>query len=236
MCGRFVRYAKESLFADQLARSGSSQSNPSVFSARYNISPGTPVEFLRREGSQNLLDFCIWGLLPSWSKDPNQKRYVNARVETIEEKASFRLPFLQRRCLVQAEGYYEWKTSGGRKIPYFIRFPDLRSFAFGGIWDIWMGRDGSEEITLSLITRQANASVRSIHDRMPLVIDTIHLDEWLDPSRTSREIHKIIDYSKDISWHSHPVSQEVNQSRSEGSNLIQELPEKTSEERGLFDF
>ncbi len=236
MCGRFVRYAKESLFADLIPRNADSRSNPIVFSPRYNISPGTPVEFLRREGGQNLLDFCIWGLLPSWSKDPNQRRYVNARIESIEEKASFRLPFLQRRCLIQAEGYYEWKTSSGKKIPYFIYHPNLRSFALGGIWDIWMGRDGSEEITLSLITRQANNSVRSIHDRMPLVIENHFLEEWLDPSRTTREIQKIIEDSKDIPWNSYRVSQAVNQSRMEGSNLIQELPENTSEERGLFDF
>ncbi|MCG9875728.1 MAG: SOS response-associated peptidase [Leptospiraceae bacterium] len=236
MCGRFVRFAKESIFADLILRDGSPFLTEEHFAPRYNIAPGSPVEILRKDSGKYLSDFVLWGLLPAWSKDALQKRYSNARLEGIEEKPSFRGPYLRRRCLIQAEGYYEWMTKNKIKYPYYIYTSDLASFALGGIYDIWMGKDGSEEYTLALITTQANKSVSYIHDRMPLVIPKEHYESWLDPSLSSREIQKITDISKSNIWKSHQVSKEVNHSSANGSHLIQAMAEEVDKDPGLFDY
>jgi putative SOS response-associated peptidase YedK len=235
MCGRFVRFTKESLFADLILRDGSSFLEEEHFAARYNISPGTPVEILRKDSGNYYNDFVLWGLLPSWSKDALQKRYSNARLEGIEEKPSFRGPYLRRRCLIQADGYYEWMTKNKKKFPYFIHTPDQTPFALGGLWDIWMGKDGSEEYTLALITMQANKSVSYIHDRMPVVIPKEHYVSWLDSSLSSREIQKITELSHSNIWNSHQVGQEVNHSSADGAHLIQTVEPEIEKEPGLFD-
>ncbi|WCL48410.1 SOS response-associated peptidase [Leptospira sp. GIMC2001] len=232
MCGRFVRNDQDSLFGEYLPRDTLQAWKQKPFAPRYNISPGTVVEAFHHDGKSPNLEFFTWGLLPSWSKDQLGQRYSNARIETIAEKPSFKGPYLRRRCLIQAEGYYEWQTIGKDKIPFYIHKPDGKSLALGGIWDIWAGKDGSEEFTLSLITRNANKSVSNIHDRMPLVIpENLYLD-WLDPSLNLREIQRCADSQKDILLKSYEVSRLVNSTQADSPSLIN--PFENEKQGSLF--
>jgi putative SOS response-associated peptidase YedK len=180
MCGRFVLIAS---LADVIEEFGVADFAGS-FTQRYNIAPGSEVAAVVREG-MNRLAFMKWGLVPSWAKDPSiGTGMINARAETVGEKPSFRDSFRKRRCLIPASGYYEWRKSGGRKIPYYIHARSGKPFGFAGLYDTWVAPDGVPVRTCTIITTEAAETVRLIHDRMPLVIPTHTMPQWLDPSLT----------------------------------------------------
>jgi putative SOS response-associated peptidase YedK len=149
----------------------------------FNISPNQPVAVVRfdpYEGSRRL-DFLTWGLIPSWADDPNiGDHMINARAETVAEKPAFRTAFRTQRCLVVADGFYEWKKEVGWKQPYFVHMKDDRPFGFAGLWEQWNKRD--EPIySCALLTTDANDVLAPIHDRMPVIIPRENYDPWLDP-------------------------------------------------------
>jgi putative SOS response-associated peptidase YedK len=149
----------------------------------FNISPNQPVAVIRfdpKEGGRRL-DYLTWGLVPSWADDPAiGDRMINARAETAAEKPAFRHPFRTQRCLVVADGFYEWKRQDGWKQPYFVQMKDDRPFAFAGLWDHWKKAD--EPIySCTLLTTGANDLLAPIHDRMPVILSRDHYDLWLDP-------------------------------------------------------
>jgi putative SOS response-associated peptidase YedK len=157
------------------------------FPPRYNIAPSQPVLILRA-GLKGEREFHLvrWGLIPSWTKDPGRyAMLVNARAETAADKPSFRGPLRHRRCLVPATGYYEWTGGRGSRQPHLIRMTDRPIFAMAGLWEAWLGADGSEIETMAILTAAANADVSSIHDRMPVLIAPEHYDRWLDCSSGS---------------------------------------------------
>ena len=154
---------------------------------RYNIAPTQEVAAIRilSEVGTRRLDMLRWGLIPPWAKDPSiGGRMINARRETVATKPSFRSAFKHRRCLVTADGYYEWKKFDGRKQPYYIRMQDERPFAFAGLWETWRGgpADSMETplVTCTIITTEANELSRPIHHRMPVILEPDHYDMWLD--------------------------------------------------------
>jgi putative SOS response-associated peptidase YedK len=163
---------------------------------RFNIAPTQPVAAVRLapESGQRQLAFLKWGLVPAWAKDPAiGNRLINARAESVAEKPAFRAAFRRRRCLVVADGFYEWQRSGGRKQPYFIRLRDDRPFAFAGLWESWEGKDvprtfwetvpGTSLLeTCTLITTGPNELMEPIHNRMPVILAPNDYDRWLDPA------------------------------------------------------
>jgi len=185
MCGRFTLLAP----GDVLAAMFGVDKAPSL-APRYNIAPSQPVAAARvsPEGGNRELAHIRWGLLPSWAKDPSASApMINARAETVSEKPSFRSAFRRRRCLVPADGFYEWRRTPGRKQPYYIRFRDGRPFSIASLWERWEGPDGSVLESCALITTAANDAVSPIHDRMPVILAPKDYDLWLDPAVEAKE-------------------------------------------------
>lgn len=182
MCGRFTLRAPASVIAEQF-----SLFEVAPFVARFNIAPTQPAPVIRRrtaagEGDRELV-WLRWGLVPGWARDPAiGGRLINARAETAAEKPAFRTAFRRRRCLVAADGFYEWQHVGRAKQPYFIHLRDDRPLAFAGLWDTWEGPDHSALETCTLLTTEPNDLIRPIHDRMPVILRPEAYAHWLDPA------------------------------------------------------
>lgn len=156
-----------------------------AFRPRYNVAPSQDVPVVRQtNGGRELLNMR-WGLVPAWSPEP-KTRYstINARAETVAEKPLFRDAFRRRRCLVPATGFYEWRAGPGGKTPYHIRMRDAGLFAFAGVWEHWE-KDAARLDSCSIIVTTANAVLRPIHDRMPVILDPADWDDWLAPDTAS---------------------------------------------------
>jgi putative SOS response-associated peptidase YedK len=152
------------------------------FPPRQYVAPLSPIAIVRQENGETHFQLVRWGFIPSWTKEIKPgKPIINARCETILEKPSFKNAIRRRRCLIPADGFYEWLGDvPGKKVPYYIHRPDNALFAFAGIWEHWMGADGSEIETAAIITSAPNAIIAQIHDRMPVVIQPENYAEWLD--------------------------------------------------------
>lgn len=158
---------------------------PPVLPPRYNIAPTQPVPVVRvgREGRRELVHLR-WGLVPYWAKDPAMgNRLINGRAETAAVRAAFRDPFRFRRCLVAADGFYEWQRTASGKRPYLVRLRDGAAFGFAGVWDRWRGPDGAALESCAILTTDANDLIRPIHDRMPAIVPRNAHEAWLEPSR-----------------------------------------------------
>ena len=157
---------------------------------RFNIAPTQSVGVVR-ESDDGGREFALlrWGLIPSWAKDPAiGSRMINARAETVATKPSFRAAFKRRRCLIPADGFYEWKkTDGKNKQPYLIGMEKDEPFAFAGLWEHWQSADGSEVQSCTIITTSANDLLAELHDRMPVILDEDDYDRWLDPRQEDKE-------------------------------------------------
>ncbi len=158
-----------------------------AFPARQNIAPTQPVGIIRLQRDR-VREFYLlrWGLIPSWVKDPGRlSTLINARAETVAEKPSFRGALRHRRCLVPADGYYEWTGKSGARVPHLIRPKTGGPMALAGLAEHWVGADGSELETMAILTTAANATVAAIHDRMPVILPPEHFNQWLDCSSGS---------------------------------------------------
>jgi putative SOS response-associated peptidase YedK len=212
MCGRFsLRMRNAALLAEYFDIVDVPPLRP-----RYNIAPSQPVAVVRLKPGETQLQrelvFMRWGLIPSWAKDEKiGYRMINARAESLAEKPAFRRALQQRRCLIPADGFYEWKVTGKTKQPYFIRFREDRLFAFAGLWECWDGPDNSAIESCTIITTAAGELMRPIHDRMPLIMPQEIFTSWLDPTIQSPEqITPLLvsDFYKGMEIH--PVSTLVN--------------------------
>lgn len=152
-----------------------------VFPPRYNVAPTQPVPVVRWANGEPEYMLMRWGFIPSWAKDPHSfSLIVNARGRSVNEKPAFRNAMKRRRCLLPADGFYEWKAETGRKRPYFVRRKGGGPLAFAGLWETWMGPDGEEMDSVCIITTRANALVSPIHDRMPVIIEPEAFTLWLN--------------------------------------------------------
>lgn len=185
MCGRFTRAndyfsdrARQQKFLEQLGLADAPPLEP-----RYNIAPTQDVAAVRsKAGDGRELAMLHWGLVPSWAKDLKiGNRLVNARAETIAEKPAFRSAFRRRRCLIPADGFYEWQVQGRSKQPYLIRFRDRRLFCFAGLWEHWPKGEPQVE-SCTIITTDANPLMSTLHDRMPVIVSPSDYALWLDPA------------------------------------------------------
>lgn len=178
MCGRFTR--KENF--QQLAKLLGLRTIPQL-PPRYNIAPSQLIACVRAnpESQENECVQLKWGLVPSWAKDPSiGHKMINARAETVSEKPSFRKAFQQRRCLILADGFYEWKREGKEKHPYYIHFTDNRPFAFAGLWERWEASGGAPLESCAMITTGPNALMKPIHNRMPVILHPQDYALWLN--------------------------------------------------------
>jgi len=221
MCGRFTLTVDpaelQDAFGDFIF--------PTQFAPRYNIAPTQPILAIPNDG-KNKADFFLWGLIPSWSKDPSiANKLINARGETIAEKPSFRGSFKYKRCLIPADGFYEWKAETGQKTktPYFIHMKDRKPFAIAGLWDEWHSPEGGILRTCTIITTEPNELMSNLHNRMPVILDKKNYDEWLEPAThaTRREnlIHLIQPFPADR-MSAYPVSTFVNVPSNDRPELI----------------
>ena len=176
MCGRYALHAHPDVIVLQFGLAAAPQMKP-----RFNIAPTQEAPVVRVSAAQNReLALLRWGLIPSWSKDPSiGARMINARAETAAEKPSFRNAFRRRRCLVPADGYYEWKIEAGRKQPYFHQLASGEPFAMAGLWEQWRSPEGELTETYAILTTESAGTARQIHDRMPVILAPPDYEAWL---------------------------------------------------------
>jgi len=193
------------------------------FAPRYNIAPTQPLAVVTNSG-ENKLDFFTWGLVPFWAKDPSiGNRMINARSETLAEKPSFKNAFKRRRCLILADGFYEWQKIPGTKskIPTYIRMKDGKPFAFAGLWENWQSNDGSHILSTTIITTQPNDLIKPIHNRMPVILPESTYDEWLKPGEVDPiELSPLLRPFDSDQMDAFAVSSLVNNPRNESPSCI----------------
>lgn len=227
MCGRFALMTPAEQLAMQfgLPETAVATLPPSV--PRYNIAPTQPVVAIRlAEDGQRELTFFHWGLIPSWAKDIKiGSRMINARSETVTEKPSFRTAFKRRRCLIPADGFYEWQKQANGKQPMFIRPAESeeRPFALAGLWEVWRDPDGSALQSCTILTTTPNELMAPIHDRMPVIVEPEDFDLWLNPEPDPEQgLHLLRPYPAE-KMTAYPVSTVVNNPRNETPDCIQPI-------------
>jgi putative SOS response-associated peptidase YedK len=204
---------------------------------RYNVSPGQLVAAVRNSPQATGRQLCLlrWGLIPGWAKDPAiGYKLINARSETVAEKPSFRHAFGHRRCLIPADGYYEWRRSGGgtAKQPYYIRRRDEQLFAFAGLWESWRDEQGKSLETCTVITTEANELTSEIHPRMPAILAPQHYAIWLSDSDTTADLQACLQPFPSESLMMYPVRTLVNSPRNDTPDCIQPLENPPEEPPG----
>lgn len=220
MCGRYTIIAK----AEEIEKRFN-VAVPETYSARYNAAPTQILPVITNESPKGL-SFFHWGLIPGWAKDKSiSSKLINARAETISEKASFKSALKNRRCLVIADGFYEWKrTTKKSKIPYRIILNSNRLFAFAGLWEEY--EDENQEIvnTFTIITTNANTTVSKIHDRMPVILNQETEQEWLNASLSTEEHINLLQPYDANKMEYHTISPLVNSVANDNPQLIAPAP------------
>jgi putative SOS response-associated peptidase YedK len=221
MCGRFTQRAP----AERIKREFQLREVPPV-EARFNITPTQDVLAVRQTAGDREAVWLKWGLIPSWAKDASMgARLINARGETLTEKPAFREAYKRRRAIIPADGFYEWGApAGGRKQPYYFRMKDGRVFGFAGLWDRWQDEEGKVVESCAIITTEANALLRSVHDRMPVILHPEEYDLWLgEDARRADDLKEFLRPYPASEMVSYPVSTAVNSPRHQSAELIEPL-------------
>ena len=210
MCGRFVGFTAAKALQERFPI----DVIDAEVTPNYNVAPTQEILAIVRHGNQNRLEKLYWGLVPFWAKDTSiGTRMINARSETAATKPSFRNAFKNRRCLILADGFYEWKGEKGKKQPMYLTLPDGRPLAFAGFWEAWdnQGKEPTPYRSATILTREASASVMPIHNRMPVILKPDAFDLWLD--RGNRDVRLLQNLIQKAMFHklqSVPVSKQVN--------------------------
>lgn len=220
MCGRFTLRIDGDLISIEW---GWTRRLP-VF-PRFNIAPTQPVWAVRYEDGEPRPVELRWGLVPAWAKDPSiGNRMINARAETLAEKPAYRQAYAKRRCLVLADGFYEWKSrEAGPKQPFWFSRADGGLMTFAGLWERWVSPDGEVIESCVIITTGSNATLAGVHDRMPVIIAPADRARWLDCSRPISEVRDLLVPAPDDLLAATPVSTAVNSPKNDGPELIQSV-------------
>jgi len=227
MCGRFANNAKKK---DVEKEFKIGKLNKVSFDARYNIAPSQMIEAVLESDAERILTELKWGLIPRWAKDDSfASKTINARAETLSEKASFRDAFKSPRCIIPASGFYEWAKKGeSAKQPFYFYLKDKDVFGFAGLWEEWLDKDSGELVeTCTIITTEANEVLEPVHDRMPVILKPNDYDQWLDEKlkNTDKLQDLLVPYpSKEMA--SHAVSKVVNTPTHDSPELINQLNSK----------
>ena len=220
MCGRYaVTSAPEAiraLFAYQ--------ERPN-FPPRYNVAPSQPIPIVRLADGVRQFALVRWGLIPSWVKDPRAfALLINARGESVNEKVAFRNAMRRRRCLVPADGFYEWKREGNRTRPYFVRRKDRKPLALAGLWETWIGPNGEEMESAAIVVTGANRTLAAIHDRMPVIVPPEAFELWLDCANVDAQTAAaLIAPAPDGLLEAYEISPAINRAANDGATLIEPL-------------
>jgi putative SOS response-associated peptidase YedK len=209
MCGRFTLHADLEAIENRFGV----QERLFDFPPRYNVAPSQPIAVVTQDAygdGARLLELYRWGLVPSWAKDEAiGNKLINARAETLLEKPSFKAALRRRRCLIPADGFYEWQTEGKVKKPHHIRFRDGRLFAFAGLWDEWNGPGDAPLRTCTIITGDPNPLLKTLHHRMAIILDPQDEEIWLDPRLTAEEALGLLKMHPDEEMEAFPVGKGV---------------------------
>ena len=232
MCGRYTIIAK----AEEIEKRFKIEV-PETYTSNFNAAPTQILPVITNQRPEGL-SFFKWGLIPGWAKDPGiGAKLINARSETIAEKASFKNALKHRRCLVIANGFYEWKKSSKKsKIPYHIYLPKKALFAFAGLWETYTNEEETPIHTFTIITTKASEKVSNIHERMPVILNQETEMQWLSRENDTTELLALLKPDPDLHLDFHPVSHLVNSVANNNSQLIE--PSQPVDQRGnltLFD-
>jgi len=222
MCGRFAFYSPHEAIVRLFGVAAAPEIEP-----RWNIAPTQFIATVREAGGPREVAMLYWGLVPSWAKEKAiGARMINARSETLTEKPSFRNAFRRRRCLILADGYYEWQRSAAVKQPYFIALDDGEPFGMAGLWERWRDPLTGEPLeSCCIVTTSPSPTVAHVHDRMPVIVPPDAYAEWLDPKNEATErLARLFEPCPRPDLRARPVSRRVNDARNQGHDLIEEMP------------
>lgn len=216
MCGRYT------LITDIKKIAESFGVEPTLTAApRYNVAPTQDVVAILQNGSAHL-SMLRWGLIPAWAKDESiGSRMINARAETLAEKPSFKSLLRRRRCLVVADGFYEWRSEGKSKTPMYITLQDDQPFAFAGLWDLWQSPEGQQIQSCTIITTEPNELMATIHNRMPAILRPGAHEDWLNPQLRDEHVltHWLKPYPSEL-MKARPVSKLVNNPKNDTAEIL----------------
>lgn len=228
MCGRYTQTASPELIAKQF---NIDEPLPN-FKANYNIAPTQNVVAIRlkAESAKRECVLLKWGLIPVWAKEAKfGNQCINAKCETVAEKPAYRSAFKKRRCLVVADGFYEWQRVGARKQPMWIGRKDKQPFAFAGLWEWWQpsaGESGTPTPPIescTIITTEPNELMSAIHNRMPVILPPASYDQWLDPASQTEPLKSLLRSCPSEELHAYPVSHLVNSPRNNAPQLLEPI-------------
>lgn len=228
MCGRYTLRTTDRI---RLKLAGLDQLELDDIVPRFNIAPGQDVLAILDQQQQIFARMVRWGLIPSWSKEP--KGFINARAETLERKASFHESFQTRRCLIPADGFYEWKRTGRARQAFFFQLKDEAPFAFAGVWDTWK-KDAVSINSCAIVTTTPNELLEPIHDRMPAILADESCRLWLDPRTPPAELKELIVPFPAAAMKGHPVSSKVNSPEIDNEELIKRVDAEPGTTPSLF--
>jgi putative SOS response-associated peptidase YedK len=217
MCGRYTLRTP----VETLVERFEINEYPSSITPSYNIAPSQGVAAVIAENGKRKLEMLHWGLIPSWAKDPEVgNKMINARAETVAEKPSYRKAFKERRCLILADGFYEWQKTDSGKQPFYIRMEDESPFAFAGLWESW--QNGREIRSCTIITTSPNEVAAQVHNRMPVILHPQDYEMWLDPDFDEREpLTTLLKPFPAEAMEAYPVSRKVNRPANNDPEVIE---------------
>jgi putative SOS response-associated peptidase YedK len=218
MCGRFTQRTPKKTLAKEFQVEEMPELEP-----RYNIAPTQDILSIRQSEDGREAAMLKWGLVPSWAKDSSMgAKLINARSETVSEKPSFREAFKKRRCIIPADGFYEWARSERRKQPFFFRMQDEHLFGFAGLWEQWKGEGDQVINSCTILTTEANELLQPVHDRMPVILHPDDYELWLDADMRQLEfVKELLRPFPGAEMISYPVSPSINSPLNQGAQLIE---------------
>jgi putative SOS response-associated peptidase YedK len=224
MCGRYVLKSTPQRLREVFGIEGPDTAHSEAWRPRYNLAPMQRAPIVRLLEGRRHLDLLQWGLIPSWAQDPALgNRLINARSETAAEKPAFRAAFKSRRCIVPADGFYEWQQQPSGKQPYYIHRQDGHLLAMAGLWEHWIPPGATEPLlTFTILTTGANRWMQRLHERMPVVLEGDDVGLWLDSGRKVEELQALMrPKEEEVGWEAYPVSRAVGNVRNDQEALLE---------------